>query len=54
MLIQLIQMFFVIRNLLLQLLQLLLLFLMNVEILIGLLAFVESVSMLSEIISFNV
>ena len=54
MLIQLIQMFLVVRNLLLQLLQLFLLFLTNVVILIGLLAFAESVSMSSEIISFNV
>ena len=43
MLIQIIQMLLVVRNLLPQLLKLLLLFLMNVEVLVGLLTFAEGV-----------
>lgn len=48
MLIQVIQMLLVVRNLLLQLLKLLLLFLPNVEVLVGLLAFAEGVPISSK------
>ena len=48
MLIQVIQMLLVVRNLLLQLLKLLLLLLTNVEVLVGLLAFAEGVPISSK------